>query len=230
MNKEQYLSVLRKELHINKVEDIDEIIAEYEEHFAHKLSDGYTEEEIAAKLVKPAVIAKQFVLDTGRARGANALTKIGAACLDTIMLLLDVTLYAFTAALGAGAIGLLIGGLYVIFSGGLPFAPMPAMGRVLIGVATIALCVMTGAGTIYYTAFINQLNRAYIRWHKNLMTGRISPGYSTAPRLAGKLKRRLRLVTLLSLLVFIVVFAAGYAYLTVSAGELGFWHVWHWFE
>lgn len=230
MNKEQYLSALRKELHVNKVEDIEEIITEYEEHFANKLSDGYAEEEIAAKLVKPAIIAKQFVLDPGRAKGANVLTKIGAVLLDTIMILLDATLYAFTAALGAGALGLFFGALYLVFGGGVAVAPMPAMGRVVIGIATIALSVMTGAGTIYYTAFINQLNRSYVRWHKNLMTGRTSPGYSTAPRLTGKLKRRLRVITLVSLLVFIVAFAAGYVYLTVSAGALGFWHAWHWFQ
>lgn len=230
MNKEKYLSALKRELHTNKIEDIEEIIAEYEEHFTHKLSDGYTEEEIAAKLVKPEIIAKQFVLDTGRAKGANVLTKIGAVLLDTVMILLDVTLYAFTAALGAGAVGLFVGGLYIIFCGGLPFAPMPAMGRVLVGVSTIALSIMTGTGTIYYTAFINQLNKAYIRWHRNLMAGRTSPGYSTAPQLTGKLKRRLRVITFISLLVFIVAFSAGYVYLTVSAGALGFWHEWNWFQ
>jgi len=230
MNKEQYLSTLRRELHVNKVEDIDEIIAEYEEHFANKLSDGYAEEEIAAKLVKPEIIAKQFVLDTGRVKGANVLTKIGAVLLDTFMIPIDASLYTFAAALGAGAVGLFAGALYLVFSGGLAFAPMPAMGRVLVGVSTVALSVITGAGTVYYTAFINQLNRAYIRWHKNLISGRISPGYSTAPRLTGKLKRRLRLITLVSLLVFIVVFVVGYVYLTVSAGALGFWHEWNWFQ
>ena len=62
MNKEKYLLALRRELHNNRVEDIEDIIAEYEDHFANKISDGYSEEEIAAKLEKPEIIAKQFVI------------------------------------------------------------------------------------------------------------------------------------------------------------------------
>ena len=230
MNKEQYLSSLKRELHLNNVGDIDEIIAEYEEHFANKLSDGYAEEEIAAKLVKPEIIAKQFVLDTGSPKGANIMTKIGAVCLDTVMVPIDIMLYAFVLALAAGAVGLFTGGVYAIFCGGLSFAPMPAMGRVLIGITTIALSIVTGAGTIYYTAFINQLNKTYMLWHKNVTAGRISPGYTTTPKLPGTLKRRLRIITLVSLVVFIVVFTAGYVHLSISAGELGFWHVWNWFQ
>lgn len=230
MNKEQYLSILRKELHVNKVGDIEEIIAEYEDHFAHKMSDGYSEEEIAAKLVKPAVIAKQFVLDTESPKGANVMTKIGAVCLDSVMIWIDITLYLFVLALGAGAIGLLTGGVYLVFCRGLSFAPMPVMARVLTGISVIALAVMTGTGAIYYTLFLNQLNKAYFHWHKNVMTGRISPAYSTTPKLSGKPRRRLRIITLISLLVFIVSFAVGYVHMTISAGALGFWHVWDWFQ
>jgi len=230
MNREQYLSTLRKELHANKVEDIEEIIAEYEEHFANKLADGYGEEEIAAKLVKPAIIAKQFVLDPGRAKGANVLTKIGIVALDMVMAPVDAALYAFAAALAAGAVGLCTGGLYMMLSAGFSFAPMPFAARALMGVSMIALSVLTGAGTVYYTALINQLNRAYGRWHKKAMTGHPGPSYSAVPKLSGKLKRRLRRVTLISLLAFIVITVAGYIYMSIAAGALGFWHAWHWFE
>ena len=230
MNKEQYLSSLERELHLNKVEDIDEIIAEYEEHFARKLSDGYAEEEIAAKLVKPQVIAKQFVLDTGAPKGAPVLAKIGMGFLDTIMILFDAALYAFAGALGAGAIGLLAGGIYMLFFGGsLFFAPMPVTAGILIGVAMIALSVLTGAGTMYYTLYLNQLNKAYFRWHKKVMTGHPGPSYGAMPALSGKLRRRLRRVTLISLLVFIILFVAGYVYMSIAAGAPGFWHAWHWF-
>lgn len=233
MNREKYLSTLRKELHSNKVEDIDEIIAEYEEHFAYKIIDGYSEEEIAAKLEKPEIIAKQFVLDTDKPKGANVFTKTGVVLLDAVMLMIDAMLYPFVIALGATAIGLFAAGIYVLIGGGIAIAPIPAMpviGRMLIGISILALSVMTGVGTIYYTLFINQLNKAYFHWHKKVMTGRISPAYSTTPKLAGKLKRRLRSVTLISLLVFVVAFVVSYMFMAISAGAFEYWHVWHWFE
>lgn len=229
MNKEKYLSVLRKELHSNRVEDIEEIIAEYEDHFAHKTADGYSEEEIAARLEKPEIIAKQFVIDSDKPQGANFLTKTSIVLLDIVMGMIDAMLYAFILALGVSAVALCVGGIYMWISGGLSVAPMPVIARVLLGISGIALSVLTGAGTIYYALFVTQLNKAYLHWHKNMMTGHISPAFPTTPKLAGKMKRRLRSVTFISLLVCIVFFVIGYIYMAISAGALGFWHVWHWF-
>ena len=50
MNRNEFIETLTKKLRENNISDIDEIIAEYEEHFNFKLSDGYSEEEIAALL------------------------------------------------------------------------------------------------------------------------------------------------------------------------------------
>jgi uncharacterized membrane protein len=60
MNKQAYLNELKAHLKASAVSDIDEIIAEYDEHFTRKIADGYTEEEIAAKLGRPKEIALQF--------------------------------------------------------------------------------------------------------------------------------------------------------------------------
>ena len=60
MTKQTYLNELNTYLKANNVDDIDEIVAEYDEHFTRKMADGYTEEEIAAKLLKPKEIALQF--------------------------------------------------------------------------------------------------------------------------------------------------------------------------
>ena len=60
MTKNEYLSELRSELKKNNVIDMEDIVSEYEQHFAFKLADGYSEEEIAAKLGVPKTIAAQF--------------------------------------------------------------------------------------------------------------------------------------------------------------------------
>ncbi len=233
MNKEKYLSILVKELYNNKVDDIDEIIAEYEEHFDRKILDGYSEEEIAVKLEKPEIIAKQFVIDTDKLIGASALTKIGLTLLDVVMIIIDVMLYCFVIAFGAIAIGLVATGVCLLIGGNVVVAYipiMPVIARMLFGISVLALSVMATVGTIYYSLFVIQLNKVYFHWHKKVMTGRIGPGYSVTPKLVGKMKHRLRSLTLISSLVFVISFAVAYVYLTISAGAFGFWHVWHWFE
>ena len=60
MTKNEFLSKLADELRKNNVSDADEIISEYEQHFAFKMADGFSEEEIAAKLGDPAAVAAQF--------------------------------------------------------------------------------------------------------------------------------------------------------------------------
>ena len=47
MNKAEYLGALEAELKAREASDIDEIIAEYSEHFDFKLADGFSESEIA---------------------------------------------------------------------------------------------------------------------------------------------------------------------------------------
>jgi hypothetical protein len=60
MNKQAFLLALQKELNEKRVSDPGDILQEYEQHFAYKLADGYTEEEIAAKLGSPREIAAQY--------------------------------------------------------------------------------------------------------------------------------------------------------------------------
>lgn len=53
MTKLDYMAQLAQELKRRGVADADDVLEEYEQHFAFKLSDGYSEEEIAAKLGSP---------------------------------------------------------------------------------------------------------------------------------------------------------------------------------
>ena len=62
MTKNEFLEGLRKELKLYNVAEIDEIISEYEEHFAFKVEEGFTEEEIAKKLSTPQELAKEYAV------------------------------------------------------------------------------------------------------------------------------------------------------------------------
>ena len=50
MTKQDYLTALKQELNKNAVADAEDIVSEYEQHFQFKLADGFSDEEIAAKL------------------------------------------------------------------------------------------------------------------------------------------------------------------------------------
>lgn len=60
MTRNEFMTRLFAELRRNHVADAADIEEEYEQHFAFKLADGYSEEEIAAKLGAPEALAAQF--------------------------------------------------------------------------------------------------------------------------------------------------------------------------
>ena len=51
MTKHEFMAWLASELRKRNVADAADVTQEYEQHFAFKLADGYSEEEIAAKLL-----------------------------------------------------------------------------------------------------------------------------------------------------------------------------------
>lgn len=60
MTRNEFMTRLSAELRRNHVADAADIEEEYEQHFAFKLADGYSEEEIAAKHAAPEALAAQF--------------------------------------------------------------------------------------------------------------------------------------------------------------------------
>ena len=95
MTKNEFLSVLSSVLEKNQVSDAAEIIEEYEQHFSFKLADGYSEEEIAAKLGNPEQLAQQF--ERGAAsvgQRSGMMTKIGLGFFDIFVALFYLLLAA----------------------------------------------------------------------------------------------------------------------------------------
>ena len=60
MNKQTFIEELKKGLAARGVADVGDIVSDYEEHFARKLADGYTEQETAKKLGDPRALALEF--------------------------------------------------------------------------------------------------------------------------------------------------------------------------
>jgi uncharacterized membrane protein len=238
MTKENFMKELTELLKARGVSDIDEIAAEYGEHFTRKLADGFTEEEISAKLGSPKEIALQFVPSenkTEKGKTNKLIAGIGLFFADLVVIPFFVAMYVWLFALGAIALSTAFGGIALILRPLLPetlvvIPPMPYGGGALLGVALIALGVLAAVAAVYSCMLTVQMVRAYRRWHKNIMSDGKYPPYSMHPVLKDQLRRRLRSVGLVALMVFVVAFIIGFIVLSVAAGSPGFWHIWHWFE
>jgi len=233
MNKQEYLAALDGELKKKGVPDAEEIVFEYEQHFAFKLADGYAEEEIAKKLGEPSAIAAQFAQDkiVKRPKAKRALLTVWFAFLG----LFEAALYGafaafvlgvFVSAIGTGVVGACLIGR-INYAHILP--SMPYAGAFLLGLCCLALAVILGVAGVWCAASLRQIVRASARYKKNALNGGALPPLPYSPQFAPRTRRRLRGVLTGSVAVFGVAFVAGFAALALLSGALGFWHAYGWF-
>lgn len=237
MNKQEFLSILNGELEKHHVADAAEIVYEYEQHFAFKLADGFSEEEISVKLGDPAALALQYERDDGvtASRGKKLTSMIGLVFADIIAALgaIVLTAWAVVMALFSLACALLAVNLLARMNAFGLIPSMPYGCAVIFGISFLALAVLSFAGFTYYAAFLRQLFRSYARFHYNtkaLASDKPTlPALTVSPRFSAKTKRRLRLLITVSLLVFVISFGLAFIFCSILAGELQFWHTWGWF-
>jgi uncharacterized membrane protein len=125
MNKEQFLSQLRRSLSGIPEQEKKEILYDYEEHFRSGLENGQEEEEIARSLGNPRVLGKSYRIESllDKDRGGNRASNIMRAVFASLSLgFLNVIitvplfsgLFAGLVSLWAGAISLAVSGVAVI--------------------------------------------------------------------------------------------------------------------
>ncbi|HPJ02805.1 MAG TPA: DUF1700 domain-containing protein [Candidatus Limiplasma sp.] len=237
MNKKQYLDALEKELRQHQVPDVEDVLADYQAHFARKAADGYTEEEIARKLGTPREIAEDFLPLSGAAVAdgapkSRALTRIALCILDLFAFPVFVTLFAWAIGMLAGSLAVLGLGVYLALGLDL-IAAIPVLtvaGGILLGVAIVAAAVLLFMGALWFMMLAGQMTRSYLRWHVNRWSGRHELSLPVMPQITGKKRRVFRRVILIALIAFILLSVAGFIVLSVQAGTPGFWHHWRWFD
>ena len=238
MTKNEFLSALGKQLQQRKISDIEDILEEYGDHFAFKIKDGFSEEEIAAKLGDPAAIAAQYEASAEPVKGGVGLKIIagtGLGFVDIISFPFLLALYAFSVVLVALAIGSLGVAASYVFGlnpyGILP--PMPYHCAVIAAITLVALAVLSVLGAYFWTRLVTQMLKSYLRYRKNFMaaatgSAKLLP-YPIRMQLAPKVWRRLRRALLISLCVFVFSFVLLFVVCSLSAGAVGWWHAWNWF-
>lgn len=233
MKKNEYLAQLKSELKKNNAADADDIVLEYEQHFAFKMADGYSEEEIAAKLGAPSAIAAQF--DSAKASGKTGsggfFLKLGLGFAAIFEAMFYILFLAWDVVVAASSLSFAALGACLIVaynpSGLIP--SMPFIGSLILGISILGLAGIFGVATVYCFAFSKQMIRASVRWHKNMTSASGLPPLPWNPQFEPKTKRTLRTVMLWAVAIFGACFVLGFVVLALRAGALGFWHVWGWF-
>lgn len=234
MTKLDYLAQLKSELKRNGVSDLEDIVSEYEQHFLFKLADGFSEEEIAAKLAAPESIASQYAGIRGERKqkgGKRAVLILWLTLIGVFECSLYAAFLSFIAALLCGAlvpaalgVELIAGWNYLNI---LP--PMPYGGAVVCGVMLLALALILTLFAVYCFAYLRQIVRASLRWRKNLIHEEALPLLPMSPQFSPKTRRALRGVLLWAVLIFGIAFIAGFAILASYTHAWGFWHALGWF-
>jgi len=237
MTKNEFLSRLADELKKNKIIDAADIISEYEQHFAFKLADGFSEEEIAAKLGNPAELAAQFAggSDEIIQRGRKTVAVIGLSIIDLLAGAFFILLMAWEVVMAVFSLSNAVIAI-CLFSGtnlGTLIPSMPYWCGVVFALSLAGLSVLTAVGCIFFAAFIRQLMRSYSRFRRNTIAAvsgsALLPSVAIHPQLPAKLKRRIRSVALFSLALFAACFVLGAILSMIAAGAIEFWHAWGWF-
>lgn len=236
MKKNEFISTLKSVLERNKISDTAEIVEEYEQHFAFRLADGYSEEEIASRLGDPKQLAMQYRQGTSSTtKHSGALTKIGLGFADVFAGLFFLLLALFGVVIAAASVA--FAGLGVSLIGGMnPWSLLPSMpywcGAIL-GFALVALALLSAVGCVYYWSFLIQLGRSFLRFQRNLLASAsekpVLPSLPARAKLSPRTNRHLRNVLMIALLAFAVCFVLGYLSCALSAGSFEFWHAWGWF-
>lgn len=239
MNKHAYIKSLEQELKACHVEEPQDILQEYEEHFNYKLQDGYSEEEIAAKLAPPKEIAQQFAgIDATKSAGKGEHKKSGRILIKTSLVFLDIfvasfflVLFSLVLSVGSFALAFLAIGVALPFmiSFGVVIPYMPYICRLFLGIAFLALAVMAAMATQYCWRFTVQLLRAYARWHRNACGAGLPP-LPKYPQTPAPTRRRRRTVLTISAILFGVFLFVGLITMFGMAGSAEPWHVWRWWQ
>ena len=235
MNKQQYMSELEEKLRTRKIQGIEDVLDEFEQHFAFKLTEGYFEEEIANRLEKPAVIAEQFAFsENGVAQpkqGQNVILGIGLTFADIFVSMFFVLLLGWVIVIGAFALASSVLGVCLIcninIAGLIP--SMPYLGSLILGISCVGLGLLSSVGTIYSYLYVRQWTKAYMQWHRKIMNPGLYSRLQVHPSMSAKFKRRLRDTAMIALIVFGLTFIIGLFVMFAYTGFKPFWHELRWF-
>jgi uncharacterized membrane protein len=181
MTRDQFLFALHRGLAGMPAAEIDDIMADYEAHFAEAALHGRAETEVADALGDPVRLAKEIRAEAGlrrwereRSPGSLAgaiLALIGLAAVDIVVLLpLLFWLAILVLSVGLVLIALCLAGILMLTGvvGWHPFHIAGSLSRFLYGVGFIAGGVGGGALLVMALEWLVRLIARFVRLHYRL--------------------------------------------------------------
>lgn len=188
MTKQEFLKNLREELEKHRVQNVTDILADYEEHFDHGISKRKSEEDIARGLGFPSTIAKAYKTENmiNDIKNPNkgfqlglALNVIGKLIVIApfnflVLFIPGIVIFALLAAGWSAALGIASGGVA-------SFAIIPAMFEIssstwawatgiFAGFGLLGLALMTGMLMFMFSKFILLSLISYLQWNIKFVT------------------------------------------------------------
>jgi uncharacterized membrane protein len=179
MNRAHFMAQLRDGLSGLHHTDINDILRDYESHFADGLADGRSEDEVAAALGEPARLARELRAEVGFRRWEEhrnpgnfvgvVLALLGLATIDFIIMLpILCVMAAVFFGLSMGCLGCVVGGSFLLFNllwgGVMGNAAM----QLLIALGLISGAIGGGALLLLLMDMIAKLLIRYARLHFRL--------------------------------------------------------------
>ena len=190
MNKKEFLGRLSELIKDIPGEEKKDILFDYEEHFRIGLEKGRKEEEIAASLGDPKVIAKQsrascILREAEKTTSASNIMRaifaaVGLGFFNLVIVLGPaIGLIGILVALFAAAFAITVSGAAVLFGTllGPVFAwnvyiPFAAVVSIPLGIGLTALGLLSIIGTFYLTKFFYKLSISYLKMNLQIITNR----------------------------------------------------------
>jgi len=190
MNKKDFISKLSSYLGGIPVEERQDVINDFEEHFKEGLAEGRTEEEIADSLGDPRALANQFKANilVNQAEKTTSAINITRAVLATLglgffnlMFILGpfIAIVAVLISLFVSAIAIIAAGITIFFAS--IFGPLiPQYFAVLINpavaifgsIGVTCFGILFFVGCIYLSKILYRLFVRYIKFNLRIITGK----------------------------------------------------------
>lgn len=191
MTKREYISILEKALGNFTKEEKDEILYDYEEHFAIGLENGKTEEEIALQLGDPRSIAKQYKVTQTieKAQERPSINNIFNAVFSVVSLgffnlvfvlgpfigLIGIMIGLFGASAGVTiyGLGVMLGSLLSpLFPQYIYLGSLSSLGLFFLGTGFSALGLLFIIFNCYFTKYVFRLTVKYLQWNLSFINSK----------------------------------------------------------
>lgn len=179
MNKKQFISILRGELASMHESERNELIEDYETHFAFGLQSGKTEEQIVRELGDPFEISRSAMEDRGFSQPLKVIkgTEVPRTIFSVtalvflnliIMIPVGAAFWSVWVAIAATSAALLLSPLAAVVDG-LVFSFQGA--KLFASIACCGLGIFIGIGAYHVFQALYRTSAAYIDWNYRIMKG-----------------------------------------------------------